>query len=68
MFFNQLSKPESLVEFAHRNQAGVGSDAGALEIDLERGVKRELEGLILCFTHWVPTSGAPSSYSDPHKY
>jgi len=40
MFFNQLSKPESLVEFAHRNQAGVGSDAGALEIDLERGVKR----------------------------
>jgi hypothetical protein len=40
MLFDQFSEPESLVEFAHQDQAAVGSNAGTLEIDLERGVER----------------------------
>jgi hypothetical protein len=48
--------------------AAVGSDSRTLEIDLEGGVEGGLKGLILCFTHWVLTSGASSSRSDPHKY
>jgi hypothetical protein len=39
MLFDQFSEPESLVEFPHQDQAAVGSDAGTLEIDLERGVE-----------------------------
>ncbi len=30
-----ISKPDSLVEFAHRDQAAFGSDAGTFEIELE---------------------------------
>jgi hypothetical protein len=82
MLFDQFSEPESLVEFAHQDQAAVGSDAGtldaasarnylkeaALKIDLERGVEGELKGLTLYLTHWVPTSGASSSRSHPYEY
>jgi len=45
MLLDQFSKPESLVEFAHQDQAAVGSDARTLKIDLERGVEGELKGL-----------------------
>jgi hypothetical protein len=68
MSFDQFSEPESLVEFPHQDQAAVGSDAGTLEIDLERGVAGELKGLILYLTPWVLTSGASSSRSHPHEY
>jgi len=51
MLLDQFSEPESLVEFAHQNQAAVGSDARALEIDLERGVEGELKGLL---GTWIP--------------
>jgi hypothetical protein len=68
MLLDQFSKPESLVEFAHQNQAAVGSDVRALEIDLEGGVKGELKGLVWGFTHWIPTSNTSSSRSHPHKY
>jgi hypothetical protein len=65
---DQFSEPESLVEFAHQDQAAVGRDPGTLEIDLERGVEGELKGLILYLTHWVLTSGASSSRSHPDEY
>ena len=68
MLRDQFAEPESLVEFAHQDQAAVGSDARTLEIDLERGVEGELKGLVLYLTHWVLTSGASSSRSHPHKY
>ena len=58
MLVDQFSESESLVEFAHQDQAAVGSDAGALEIDFERSVEGELKRLILYLTHWVLTSGA----------
>jgi len=66
--FDQCSEPESLVEFAHQDQAAVGGDAGALEIDLESGVEGKLKGLVLYLTPWVLTSGASSSRSHPHEY
>ena len=68
MLFDQFSEPELLVEFAHQDQAAVGSNAGTLEIDLERGVEGELKGLILALTPRVLTSGASSSRSHPHAY
>jgi len=68
MLFHQFPEPESLVEFPHQDQVAVGGDTGTLEIDLERGVKRELKGLILLPTYWVLTSAASSSRSGPHEY
>ena len=41
--FDKFSEAESLVEFAHQNQAAVGGDAGTLKIDLERGIEGELK-------------------------
>jgi hypothetical protein len=35
VLFDEFSEAESLVEFAHQNQAAVRSHAGTLEIDLE---------------------------------
>ena len=46
MFFDQFSESESLVKFAHHDQAAVGSDARALEIDFERSVEGVLKTLI----------------------
>jgi len=68
MLFRQFSEPESLVELAHQDQAAVGSTAGTLEIDLERGVEGELEWRILFLTQRVWTSKAASSRSTPHKH
>jgi hypothetical protein len=45
MLLDEFSESETLVEFAHQDQAAVGGDAGTLEIDLERGVEGELKGL-----------------------
>jgi hypothetical protein len=68
MLLDQFSKPQSLVQSAHQDQAAVRSDARALEIDLERGVESELKGLALSVTHWVLTSGTSSSASHTHEY
>ncbi len=53
MLFGLFSEPELLVEFAHQDQSAAESGAGALEIDLARGVEGELKGLILCLTYWA---------------
>ena len=53
VLLDQFSKPQSLVELAHEDQAAVGSDARALEGDLEGGVEEELKRLVWGFTHWV---------------
>ncbi len=68
MLRDQFTEPEPLVEFAHQDQATVGSDAGTLELDLERGVEGKLKRPILYLTHWVLTSGASSSHSHPYEY
>lgn len=68
--FDQLSEPEALVKFAHKDQAvrQPTDDGGTLEIDFERGVEGKLKGLVLGFTRWVFTSGVRSSCSHPHEY
>lgn len=68
MLLDQFSQPESLVEFAHQDQAAIGSDAGTLEVDFEEGIEGELKRLILYLTHWVLTSGTSTSRSNPHEY
>jgi hypothetical protein len=67
MLLDQFCEPETLVKFAHQDQAAIRRDAAALEIDFERGVEGELKGLILCLTHWVLTSGASSSRWNLHE-
>ncbi len=39
MLLDQFFESETLVEFAHQDQAAVGGDAGTLEIELETGVE-----------------------------
>ena len=51
MLLDQFPEPQPLVEFAHQDQAAVGSDARTLEIDLEGSVEGELKGLAWAFTH-----------------
>jgi hypothetical protein len=46
----------------------VAGDTGALEINLQRGIKGEVKGLILYLTRWELTSGPSSSHSNPHEY
>ena len=50
MLFNQFSESQSFAEFPHQNQAAVGGDVGALEIDLDKGVEGELKRLALFLT------------------
>jgi hypothetical protein len=47
VLFDEFPEAESHVDFAHQDEAAVGRDAGALEIDPERGVEGELKGLVL---------------------
>ena len=47
---DQVADAQALVQFAHEDEPAVGGDARALELDAEPGVKRELKGLVLCFT------------------
>jgi len=61
------AEAQSLVQFPHEDQAAIGGDLGSLEHDLQHGVERELEGLVLGFTHWVCTSPAQASRSNPHQ-
>jgi hypothetical protein len=58
-------------------QTGMGNRLGcatirrhsrSLEINLQRGIERELKGLVLLFTHWVQASGVFIAPSKPHEY
>ncbi len=66
--FDEFSGPDSLVEFAHQDQAAVGSETGTLEIDLERGAEGELRGLVLVLAHWVCTPKVSSLRLDMYEY
>src|ERR1039458_2079032 len=68
MLRDQFAEPEPLVEFTHQDQATFRSDAGALELDLERGVEGELKGPILYLTHWVLTSRTFLPRSHPYQH
>ena len=66
--FDEFSEPDSLVEFVHQDQAAVGSEAGTLEIDLERGAEGELRGLVLGLAPWVCTPKVFSLRLDMYEY
>jgi hypothetical protein len=68
MLLDQFSKTQSLVQFARQGQTAVGSDEEPLEIDLARGIERELKRLVPSLIHWVLTSGASSSPPHSHEY
>ncbi|HUE02781.1 MAG TPA: hypothetical protein VMR62_24660 [Bryobacteraceae bacterium] len=65
---DQFAEAQTFVQLAHQNQTAVGGDSRALEIDLQRSVKKELKGLILFLTHWVSSSRGSSSRSNPYGY
>jgi hypothetical protein len=56
MLGDEITEAQTFVQLTNQNQAAVGRDPGALEIDLERSVEGELKWLILCLTHY---KGAP---------
>jgi hypothetical protein len=56
MLLDQFSKSQPLAQFTYQDQATVGSDAGALKIDLEGGIEGELKKLVWAFIPWVSTS------------
>src|SRR6516162_6444477 len=64
---DQVAEAQPLVQFAHKNQAAVGSDPRSLEFDLQRRVEGELKGLVCGFIHWVSASAPSSSRANPHQ-
>lgn len=36
--------------------------------NLQKGIKRELKELILCFAYWVEDFANPVLFSEPHQY
>jgi hypothetical protein len=48
---DEVAEAQSLVHLTHEDQAAIRGDARALELDPQRGVERELEGLVLGLTH-----------------
>jgi hypothetical protein len=63
-----FSRTARTIQLTHQKQTTVGRDARALEINLQRGVERELKRLILCFTHWIEASTKSELRSKPHEY
>ena len=68
MFRDEFAQPQAFIQLSHHEQATVGGYSRSLEIDLQRGVERELKGLVLLFTHWVQASGVYFAPSNPHEY
>jgi hypothetical protein len=68
VFGDERTRSQTLIQLAHQKQTTVGSDARTLEINFQTGVKGELKGLILCFTHWVEASAKSMLLSTPHEY
>jgi hypothetical protein len=68
VLFDEFTEAQAFVQLTHQNQTTIRGDPRSLEIDLQRGVERELKWLVLFVTHGVWTSGASSLHSNPHKY
>ncbi len=59
--FGEITEAQAFVQLTHQKQPAVGSDSRPLEIDFQRSVGRELQGLVLLLTHRVLTSGRSSA-------
>ena len=57
MFCDEFAQPQAFIQLSHEQQATIRRYSRSLEIHLQRGVERELKGLVLLFTHWVQASG-----------
>ena len=64
---DECLQPETFIQLAHQNEAGVGGDARTLERDLEEAVERELKWLVSFFTHWVSPSVAGFRAPEPRR-
>jgi hypothetical protein len=65
---NQFAEAQPFIQLTNQNETAVGGDPWSLETDLQGGVERKLKRPILFLTHWVWTSGASSSRSNPYGY
>lgn len=56
MLGNEITEAQSLIQLTNQDQTTIGGNARSLEVDLEKTVERELKGLVLFVTYWVPSS------------
>src|SRR5450759_5165166 len=66
MLSDERTQPQAFIPLAHQQQAAVGSNPRSLEIDSQRGIRRELKRLVLLLTHWVEASAEFVLLSKPH--
>jgi hypothetical protein len=55
---NQIAESQLLVQLADQDQAGIGSDARAVEVNLQGVIEGRLKRPILFLTHWVEASAS----------
>src|ERR1039457_6890752 len=65
MFCDEFAQPQAFIQLSHEEQATIRRYSRSLEIHLQRGVERELKGLVLLFTHWVQASGVSLRRQSP---
>ena len=54
--WGHFSQPERLIEFAIRQQPGVGCDLATQELEVQAAVKTDSQIVVFGITHWVPLS------------
>ena len=67
MLGDECLQPQTFIQLAHQNEASVRSDARSLERDFQEAVERELEWLVLSFTHRVSPSVVWFLTSEPQN-
>jgi hypothetical protein len=50
------TQSHTFIQLTDQQHTTIGSNAGALDINLQTSANRELKGLILFLTHWVEPS------------
>jgi len=63
---DQRTHAEALVEFAREQEAGIGRDRGATELDAKLGIEREANRARFGFTHWMMPSAPARHPRNPH--
>src|SRR5215831_7594185 len=63
---DQRTHAEALVEFAREQEASIGRDRGATELDAKLGIEREANRARFGFTHWMMPSAPARHPRNPH--
>jgi len=61
----QIGQPERVVQFPVGQQASVGGNTAAMELELQATVEIDPQGTVIRFTHWVvhrAVTAAASTY------